>query len=116
MNESKPALGVAESNELDRLVARWIAKCGRPQAIVADNELGELLARILELCRARSRYTLPSQHTVNHHLQLLGAEGKINARNFIVRCMLSGVKISITGDLWSENGMGLFGIYAHGMP
>jgi hypothetical protein len=30
--------------------------------------------------------------------------------------MLSGVKISITGDLWSENGMGLFGIYAHGMP
>lgn len=28
----------------------------------------------------------------------------------------SGIKISITGDLWSENGMGLFGIYAHGMP
>jgi hypothetical protein len=33
-----------------------------------------------------------------------------------VRCLASGIKISITGDLWSENGMGLFGIYAHGMP
>ena len=27
----------------------------------------------------------------------------------------SGVKPSISGDLWSDNGMGLFGIYAHGM-
>ena len=23
--------------------------------------------------------------------------------------------MSITGDLWSDNGMGLFGIYAHGI-
>ena len=29
--------------------------------------------------------------------------------------MKSGVKPSITGDLWSEGGMGLFGIYAHGI-
>ena len=27
----------------------------------------------------------------------------------------SGVKPSITGDLWSDGGMGLFGIYAHGI-
>ena len=25
------------------------------------------------------------------------------------------VKPSISGDLWSDNGMGLFGIYAHGI-
>ena len=30
------------------------------------------------------------------------------------RLLKSGVKPSISGDLWSENGMGLFGIYAHG--
>ena len=27
----------------------------------------------------------------------------------------SGVKPSISGDLWSEGGMGLFGIFAHGI-
>ena len=27
----------------------------------------------------------------------------------------SGVKPSISGDLWSDNGMSLFGIYAHGI-
>ena len=115
-DQSKPALGDSDSNELDRLVARWVAKCGRSQAIVDDKELGDVLARILELCKSRYRYTLPSRPTISRHLQLLGAEGRTNARNFIVRCMLSGIKISITGDLWSENGMGLFGIYAHGMP
>ena len=113
---SKPPLGTNESNELDRLAARWVAKCGRPIAITEDNELREYIARMLELCKARFRYDLPTDDTVRRHLQLLGAEGKGIARNFVVRCLASGIKISITGDLWSENGMGLFGIYAHGMP
>ena len=30
--------------------------------------------------------------------------------------LYTGGKISITGDLWSESGMGLFGIYAHALP
>ena len=36
-------------------------------------------------------------------------------RDFCVRLINSGVKPSISGDLWSDNGMGLFGIYAHGI-
>ena len=32
-----------------------------------------------------------------------------------MRLIKSGVKPSISGDLWSEGGMGLFGIYAHGI-
>ena len=36
-------------------------------------------------------------------------------RDFIVRLLKSGVKVSIAGDLWSDNGMGPFGIYAHGI-
>ena len=59
-DESMPALGDTDKNELDRLVARWVAKCGRPQAIAEDKELRELLARILQLCKARYRYTLPA--------------------------------------------------------
>ena len=57
---SVPALGGKERDELHRLVALWISKCGRPQLIVEDAELRTLLSRILELCRARLRYTLPS--------------------------------------------------------
>ena len=32
-----------------------------------------------------------------------------------MRLLQSGVKPSISGDLWSDSGMGLFGIYAHGI-
>ena len=74
-----------------------------------------VLARMLELCKARLRYSLPSRRTVQRELQLLGAEGRTAGRNMCVNLLKSGVKLTITGDLWSENGMGLFGIYAHGI-
>ena len=112
---SKPELGEKERDELHRLVALWVSKCGRPQCIVADKELKTLFARILELCKARLRYELPDPNTLSVHLKLLGNEGKALGRDFIVRLLKSGVKPSISGDLWSESGMGLFGIYAHGI-
>ena len=114
-DETKPPLGDKDSNELHRLVALWVAKCGRPQAIVEDQQLQTLLARILVLCQAKLRYELPCRNTVRTHLSLLGAEGKTLARDFLVRLLKSGVKPTISGDLWSESGMGLFGIYAHGI-
>ena len=46
---------------------------------------------------------------------MLGQEGKVLGRDFVVRLLKSGVKPSITGDLWSEGGMGLFGICAQGI-
>ena len=61
---SKPALGKDETKELNRLAALWVSKCGRSQAITEDAELGTLLARILELCKARLRYELPSVRSV----------------------------------------------------
>ena len=112
---TKPPLPAEATAELHRLVALWVAKCGRPQAIVEDPELNTLLARILELCKSKLRYSLPCQETVSKHLKLLGNEGKTLGRDFIVRLLKSGVKPSISGDLWSEGGMGLFGIYAHGI-
>ena len=110
-DKSIPRIDDSGKNELDRLVARWMAKCGRPQHIAEDKELQKVMFRMLELCKARLRYELPCEETVRRQLQLLGAEGKAIARDFLVRCLSSGVKIliSITGDLWSENGMGLFG-------
>ena len=74
-----------------------------------------MLARILELCKAKLRYELPTRATVRTQLKLLGADGKALGRAFVVRLLKSGVKPSISGDLWSESGMGLFGIYAHGI-
>ena len=93
----------------------WVAKCGRQQGIAEDNELRSLLASIMELCKAKLRYELPCQQTVHKKITLLGADGKEVARDFIKRLLRSGVKVSISGDLWSDNGMGLFGIYAHGI-
>ena len=59
--------------------------------------------------------SLPCRETVGQHLMLLGHEGKALGRDFILRLIKSGVRPSISGDLWSEGGMGLFGIYAHGI-
>ena len=61
---------------MHRLTALWIAKCGRPQKIVEDPQLITLLARILELCKAKFRYELPCKKTVKKHITLLGLEGK----------------------------------------
>ena len=61
------------------------------------------------------RYELPCSETVTQEIALLGSEGKALGRDFIVRLIKSGVKPSISGDLWSDSGMGLFGIYAHGI-
>ena len=114
-DQSKPELGDEESAQLNRLVALWVSKCGRPQKITEDPELRTLLARILELCKSRLRYELPCRSTVRNELSLLGTEGKSLGRNFLVRLIKSGVKPSISGDLWSDGGMGLFGIFAHGI-
>ena len=114
-NKVKPMLQEKLCDELHRLVALWIAKCGRPLVISEDKELRILLARILELCQAKFRYTLPDDKTVQRHMSLLGAEAKGVGRDLIVRLLKSSVKPSITGDLWSDHGMALFGIYAHGI-
>ena len=82
---------------------------------VEDGELQTLLSRIPELCKARLRYELPCEHTVRNEIALLGSEGKALGRDFLVRLIKSGVKPTISGDLWSQDGMGLFGIYARGI-
>ena len=61
------------------------------------------------------RYELPCSETVRKEIALLGSDGKALGRDFIVRLIKSGVKPTISGDLWSDNGMGLSGIYAHGI-
>ena len=55
------------------------------------------------------------EETVRHHLSLIGSEAKVLAKNFVKGLLRSGVKASLSGDLWSDSGMGLFGIYAHGI-
>ena len=59
-DQTKPALPEKDAKELDRLVALWIGMAGliRPQAIVDDTELENLLARILD---AIDRYTICEQ-------------------------------------------------------
>ena len=71
-DQSMPALPINDRDELHRLVAVWIAKCGRAQKITEDKQLHTLVARILELCKAKLRYVLPCAKTVSSHLLLLG--------------------------------------------
>ena len=63
----------------------------------------------------KHRYHLPSAETNVRHISLLGIEGKNIAREWIKQLILSGILVSISGDLWSEGGIGLFGIKGHGI-
>ena len=79
-----------------------------------------LLTRILELCKAKFRYVaydLPCEDSVKKHLDLLGAEGKEISRSMRALAPLGrqGKHQRRPVELWSDNGMGLFGIYAHGI-
>ena len=79
----------------------------------------------MTLSRYSRPHTIYHEHTtrpvtvhspaVRNELSLLGVEAKALGRDFLVRLIKSGVRPSISGDLWSESGMGLFGIFAHGI-
>jgi hypothetical protein len=98
---SRPALGGKESerDELHRLAALWVSKCGQPQPIVDDAELSTLLARILELRKAKLRYQLPSRNTLATHLTM-------NTRllNFISVCLVhkTGNIVTQTQDFFND--------------
>ena len=80
-----------------------------------DEQLRTLLARILELCHsagcAMSCLCATQSQSTSCYWALRARCSLVLARDFVVRLLRSGVKPTITGDLWSENGMGLFGIY-----
>ena len=84
-------------------------------ATVAGSERLRFAENAIPTRENRRSTVLPCRETVKTHLSLLGAEGKALGRDFIVRLIKSGVKPTISGDLWSDGGMGLFGIYAHGI-
>ena len=114
-DKSKPRVSNDSKKELDQLVARWIAVCGRPMSVVEEQPLRLLIARMLDSCKSKLRYELPCDDTVRNHLDVLGEMGKNNARVCLKKLIKSGAKPSIAGDLWSDGGMGLFGVCAHGI-
>jgi len=81
-DKRKPRVSNDNKKELDQLVARWIAVCGRPVSVVEEQPLRLLIARMLDLCKSKLRYELPCDDTVRNHLDVLGEMGKNNARVF----------------------------------
>ena len=49
------------------------------------------------------------------HLRLMSSHGKAVGLDFIIHLICSVQKLIITGNLWSDSGMALFGIYVDGM-
>ena len=77
-----PKLNKKACGELNKLLANWIAKSNRPVSITEDEGLRLFIARLLEMVGSGKHFPMPSSQTNVKNLNILGAEGKNNARKF----------------------------------
>ncbi|KAK3246185.1 hypothetical protein CYMTET_44264 [Cymbomonas tetramitiformis] len=115
--EAATWLGAAKAPELPghkrdaihRRVALWIARRKRPQSICeTDTELRDIFDFVLN-----GSYTLPTHKLVQQNILKLSTEGRAKFKALQAELKADGVLPSISGYIWSENGIALFGILAY---
>ena len=62
---------------------------------------------------SKGSYKGASRQTVRALLSLLSDLGRKEARLFVSRCLQGGTRLTLSGDLWSADGIGLFAIFGH---
>ena len=53
--------------------------------------------------------------TVKNHVTAMAVEGKNECKEFHNELLSTGIKPTASGDLWSKNGLALFGLVSHGI-
>lgn len=68
------------------------------------------------MCAAtNNKYDGCCDETVKHHVTLMALEGKNEVAAFHAELARQGIKPAASGDLWSKNGVALFGLVSHGI-
>lgn len=94
--------------DLDKLFTKVVVHTNLP---LTSGESPWMQNFLLEV--SKGSYTRPSYTTVRALVTAFAQEGKNEAKRFVSRARQDGRKLSLTGDLWSDDGTGLFGIVGH---
>ena len=87
------------------LFALWIVRCNRPMGITErDQELRDAVWSITS-----GAYTLPMRTEIILQIELLKEEGDELVRRMVKKLDTEGIKVTVSTDLWSENGHALLG-------
>ena len=62
---------------------------------------------------SQDRYKGVATGTVRSIVAAMSEEGKEQTKIFVARCVEGGTRLSLSGDLWSSDGMALFAIFGH---
>ena len=62
---------------------------------------------------SKGSYKGASRQTVRALVSVLSDLGRKEARLFVCRCLQGGTRLTLSGDLWSADGIGLFAIFGH---
>ena len=62
---------------------------------------------------SKGSYKGASRQTVRALVSVLSDLGRKEARLFVRRCLQGGTRLTLSGDLWSADGIGLFAIFGH---
>ena len=62
---------------------------------------------------SKGSYKGACDQTVRGLVSVLSDLGQQECRLFVSRCLRGGTKLSLSGDLWSADGIGLFAIFGH---
>jgi hypothetical protein len=106
----KPLQG-SDKVALDKLEVEWIAVDTRKPR----NTASTLSFHRMMSTATAGRYNGCCEKTVQQHVSFLAVECRARTMDFVKELKEMGLKVIISGGLWSSHGTALFGIIIHGI-
>ena len=95
---------------LDRVTSEWVVDGDHPFNAASASGFRKMMS-----IATAGKYDGCCEKTVKHHAYAMAAEGKEECAAFHASLFEAGIKATASGDLWSKNGIALFGLISHGI-
>ena len=95
---------------MDQVVATWIVDDDQPKLAASTTAFKEMMKAM-----TNGSYEGCCHQTVSQYIAMLESEGRDICRKFVEATLKQGTKPVISSDLWSKNGLALFGLLVHGI-
>ncbi|KAK3245608.1 hypothetical protein CYMTET_44832 [Cymbomonas tetramitiformis] len=98
-----------QRERIHRRIALWLVKKGRPLTLPErDTEFRAIFHEIF-----KDAYRPPTYQLVLDQVCALSAEGQIHVMSEIKTLLTEGILCSVSGDIWSEGGIAIFGVLVY---
>eukprot|EP00918_Siedleckia_nematoides_P065913 GHVU01143356.1.p1 GENE.GHVU01143356.1~~GHVU01143356.1.p1 ORF type:complete len:345 (-),score=47.05 GHVU01143356.1:3108-4142(-) len=110
VDASTTPLSEETKQKADYALALWMTKTCRPPHMLKDKEFNQWVRLI-----SQRAYSLPSAHLLNKHKHKLEELATLGATQIIDNLKETGIRVSLSADIWSKNDASLFGAMAYGI-